>query len=237
LQRLGIPVVQHLPGVGQNFQDHPGIGCIWEYQKPLAPRNNGGEATFFWKSNPSLDTPDIQTCQVEIPLTSAEMLTRFNPPAGSWAMFGGLVRPKSRGRIRLTGPNPLDPLQIEPQHLSHPDDLKAAIACVQLCREIGNSAALRPFTKHEVMPGNLKGGALENFIRDSVVTYHHQTCTAKMGRDSMSVVDGDLKVYGIANLRIADASIMPCVTTGNTMAPCVIIGERAGEILKADHKL
>ena len=73
LQRLGIPVVQHLPGVGQNFQDHPGIGCIWEYQKPLAPRNNAGEATFFWKSNPSLDTPDIQTCQVEVPLTSAEM--------------------------------------------------------------------------------------------------------------------------------------------------------------------
>src|ERR1700751_3188224 len=237
LQRLGIPVVQHLPGVGQNFQDHPGIGCIWEYQKPLRPRNNAGEATFFWKSNPSLDTPDIQTCQVEVPLTSAEMLTRFNPPAGSWAMFGGLVRPKSRGRIRLTGPNPLDPLQIEPNHLSHPDDLKAAIACVQLCREIGNSAALRPFTKREVMPGNLKGAPLENFIRDSVVTYHHQTCTAKMGRDSMSVVDGHLKVYGIANLRIADASIMPRVTTGNTMAPCVIIGERAGEMLKADHKL
>jgi choline dehydrogenase len=237
LQRLGIPVVQHLPGVGQNFQDHPGIGCIWEYQKPLAPRNNGGEATFFWKSDPSLDTPDIQTCQVELPLSSAEMLTRFNPPAGSWAMFGGLVRPKSRGRIRLTGPDPLDPLQIEPRHLSHPDDLKAAIACVQLCREIGNSDALRPLTKREVMPGNLKGTALENFIRDSVVTYHHQTCTAKMGRDSMSVVDGHLKVYGIANLRIADASIMPRVTTGNTMAPCVIIGERAGEMLKADHKL
>jgi choline dehydrogenase len=237
LQRLGIPVVQHLPGVGQNFQDHPGIGCIWEYQKPLAPRNNAGEATFFWKSKPSLDTPDIQNCQVEVPLTSAEMLTRFNPPAGSWTMFGGLVRPKSRGRIRLTGPNPLDPLQIEPHHLSHPDDLKAAIACVQLCREIGNSDALRPFTKREVMPGNLKGAALENFIRDSVVTYHHQTCTAKMGRDAMSVVDGNLKVYGVDNLRIADGSIMPRVTTGNTMAPCVVIGERTAEILKATHRL
>src|ERR1700739_963300 len=237
LQRLGIPVVEHLPGVGQNFQDHPGIGCIWEYQKPLAPRNNAGEATFFWKSHPGLDTPDIQTCQVEVPLTTDRMLTRFNPPAGSWAMFGGLVRPKSRGRIRLTGPDPLDPLQIEPRHLSHPDDLKAAIACVQLCREIGNSDGLRPLTKREVMPGNLKGTALENFIRDSVVTYHHQTCTAKMGRDSMSVVDGHLKVYGIPNLRIADASSMRLVTTGNTMAPCVIIGERAGEMLKADHKL
>jgi choline dehydrogenase len=237
LQRLGIPLVQHLSGVGQNFQDHPAIGCIWEYQKPLAPHNNASEATFFWKSDPSLDTPDIQANQVKVPFTSAEMLTRFNPPAGSWSMFAFIVRPESRGRIRLTGPNPLDPVQIETNMMSHPDDLKAAIACVQLCREIGNPAALRPFTKREVMPGNLKGAALENFIRDSVVTYWHQTCTAKMGRDSMSVVESNLKVYGIEKLRIADGSIMPRVTTGNTMAPCVIIGERAGEILKTDHKL
>jgi len=237
LQRHGIPLVQHLSGVGQNFQDHPGIGCIWEYQKPLAPRNNTGEATFFWKSDPSVDTPNIQTIQAEIPFASAEMLTRYDVPAGSWSMFAGIVRPKSRGRIRLTGPNPMDAVQIETNMMSHPDDLKAAIACVQLCREIGNSTALRSFAKREVMPGNLKGAELENFIRDSVATYWHQTCTAKMGRDSMSVVDGNLKIYGIENLRIADGSIMPRVTTGNTMAPCVIIGERAGEILKADHKL
>jgi choline dehydrogenase-like flavoprotein len=237
LQRHGIPLVQHLPGVGQNFQDHAAIGCVWEYQKPLAPCNSGGEATFFWKSDPSLDTPDIQTCLAEVPLTSSEMLTRFKPPAGSWSMFAGIVRPKSRGRIRLTGPNPTDQVQIESNLMSHPDDLKTAIACVQLCREIGNSDALRPFTKSEVMPGNLKGAELENFVRDSVVTYWHQTCTAKMGRDSISVVDANLKVYGIENLRIADGSIMPRVATGNTMAPCVIIGERAGEILKASHKI
>jgi choline dehydrogenase len=237
LQRHGISIVQHLPGVGQNFQDHPAIGCIWEYQKPLAPRNNASEATLFWKSEPGLDTPDIQICQVEVPLSSPEILSRFSPPAGSWTLFGGVVRPKSRGHLRLTGPNPLDPIQIEANHLSHPDDLKAAIACVELCREIGNSAALRPFTKREVTPGDLKGAALENFVRDSVITYWHQTCTAKMGHDSMSVVDGKLKVYGITNLRIADGSIMPRVTTGNTMAPCVIIGERAAEILKAEHSL
>jgi choline dehydrogenase len=83
----------------------------------------------------------------------------------------------------------------------------------------------------------LKGTGLENFVRDAVESYWHETCTAKMGRDSMSVVDGSLKVYGIDNLRIADGSIMPRVTTGNTMAPCVIIGERAGEILRTAHKL
>jgi choline dehydrogenase len=113
--------------------------------------------------------------------------------------------------------------------------LKAATACVELCREIGNSAPLRPFTKREVMPGNLKGAELENFVRDAAVTYWHQT--AKMGRDPMSVVDGSLRVYGIENLCIADGSIMPRVTTGNTMAACVIIGERAGEILRTAHKL
>src|SRR6201987_940083 len=118
LQRFGIPLVQHLPGVGQNFQDHAAIGCVWEYQKPLAPCNSGGEATFFWKSNPRLDTPDIQTCLAEVPLTSTEMLTRFKPPAGSWTMFGGIVRPKSRGRIRLTGPNPTDQGQIESNFIS-----------------------------------------------------------------------------------------------------------------------
>jgi choline dehydrogenase len=87
------------------------------------------------------------------------------------------------------------------------------------------------------MPGNLKGTELENFVRDGVVTYWHQTCSAKMGRDAMSVVDGNLRVYGIDNLRIADGSIMPRVTTGNTMAPCIIIGERAADVLRAAHGL
>jgi len=232
LRRLGIPVVQHLPGVGQNFQDHVGFGCVWEYPHPLPPRNNMGEATFFWKSDPDLDTPDLHTCQGEVPICSAETAAQFSPPTGSWTLFAGLARPKSRGRIRLTGANPGDPIKIEANTLAHPDDVKAAIACVELCREIGNSGPLSPFVKREVMPGNLKGAALENFIRDAASTYWHQTCTAKMGHDAMSVVDGSLKVHGIDHLRIADGSIMPRIVTGNTMAACVIIGERAGEILK-----
>lgn len=99
---------------------------------------------------------------------------------------------------------------------------------MELCREVGNSAPLRPFVKREVMPGNLKGAELEGFIR---------TCTAKMGRDAMSVVVGNLRVYGIDNLCIADESIMPRLTPGNTMADCVIIGERAGEIIREKRKL
>ena len=236
LQRLRIPVVQHLPGVGQNFQDHFAVGCVWEYQEPLAPRNNGGEATFFWKSDSRLDTPDLQTCQVEVPLCSAETAAKFKPPHGSWTLFGGVVRPKSRGRVRLTGPNPHDPIQIEVNTLSHPDDMKAAVAGVELCREVGNSAPLRPYRKREVIPGALKGAALEDFLRDAAATYHHQTCTAKMGSDSMSVVDATLQVYGVQNLRTADGSIMSW-DHRQYHRPCVIIGERAGEILREQHKL
>jgi choline dehydrogenase len=87
------------------------------------------------------------------------------------------------------------------------------------------------------MPGNLKGRELESFVRDAATTYWHETCTAKMGQDEMSVVDGRLKVYGVDNLRIADGSIMPRITDRNTMAPCVIIGERAAEILRETHKI
>jgi choline dehydrogenase len=87
LQRLGIPLVQHLSGVGQNFQDPSAIACIWEYQKPLAPRNNTGEATFFWKSDPSLDT---QTCLGEVPFASTEMLTTWDAgPDGAQDRRGG----------------------------------------------------------------------------------------------------------------------------------------------------
>ena len=78
------------------------------------------------------------------------------------------------------------------------------------------------------MPGNLNGNDLEEFARNAASTYWHQTCTAKMGRDAMSVVDGNLKVYGIENLRIVDGSIMPRITTGNTMVPCIIIQQKAG---------
>ena len=87
------------------------------------------------------------------------------------------------------------------------------------------------------MPGDLSGKALEDFIRDAAVTYWHQSCTARMGRDSLSVVDGSLRVYGIDGLRVADASVMPRVTTGNTQAPCAIIGERAAELIRKAQRL
>jgi choline dehydrogenase len=237
LRSFGIPVVAHLPGVGQNYQDHVRIDCVWEYIEPVTPRNNGAEAMVFWRSDLALDTPDLQICLAEFPIASAENAANYAMPEHGWSLCAGVIRPKSRGRVRLTGPRPADPVAIEANMLADADDMKAAVAAVELSREIGNSASLRPFVKREVMPGDLTGNELEHFIRNAAETYWHHTCTAKMGRDDMSVVDGNLKVYGLERLRIADGSIMPRVTTGNTMAPCVIIGERAGEILKAAHSL
>jgi len=237
LERHGIGVVQHLPGVGQNYQDHVAMDVVWEYREPLEPRNSMCEAVLFSKSDPNLDGPDIQGVGVEVPLSSIANSKRYELPVAGWGFFGGNVRPKSRGHLELTGPDPSDPIEIYGNDLSHPEDLNVALASIDLFRKIGNSLPMQQFTKREIMPGPLSGTALEEYIRNAARTFYHQSCTAKMGVDEMSVVDGHLRVYGISNLRIADGSIMPRVTTGNTMAPCVVIGERAADLIKREHKI
>ena len=236
LAKFGIPVVQNLPGVGRNLQDHVSFGCTWEFSEPLAPRNSGSEATLYWKSRPELETPDLLFCQVEFPVPSERTAAR-GVPAHGWTMFAGLAHPESRGRLRLQSADPGAPLAIDANFLSDPRDVTTAAACVELCRELGNAQAFRPFVRGEVMPGNVKGDELGRYIRDAAVTYWHQSCTAKMGRDEMSVVDGTLTVYGVAGLRVADASIMPRVTTGNTQAPCAVIGEQAAGMIREKYGL
>jgi choline dehydrogenase len=233
LHRFGIPLVQHLPGVGQNFQDHFVFACVWECKSPIE-QSRSSQALFFWKSDPILETPDMQVYQGINLLTGR---TNLPPSANAMSMVASIVRPRSRGHLRLTGHNPLDPVEIRANILGDPGDMKAMTAAIDLCREIGNSGVFESFLEREVTPGSLKGSALEQAVRNSVSTIWHQSCTAKMGRDSMSVVDGHLRVYGVDNLRIADGSIMPRISTGNTMAPCVVIGERCAEILKAHHRI
>ncbi len=234
LRSAGVPVRQHLPGVGCNFQDHVALFSVWQHRIPLPPRNNMSESTVYWTMSDS-DSPDVFICHAEIPFGSDETVARFGLPSAGWTLAAGIAHPKSRGRVRLTGPSPHDPIHIDANTFAESEDFKTAIACVDLCREIGNSPALGPFVSREVMPGNLGGQEVESFVRDAATSYWHQCGTAKMGRDADSVVDASLRVYGIDNLRVADASIMPRITTGNTMAPCVIIGERAAQLLIADH--
>ena len=190
----------------------------------------------MWKSDATLETPDLQSFMVEAPYASPQA-AKVAPPPNSWSLTTAVLRTASRGRLRLTGSDPRDPIAIDANVLDDPADLQALKICVEFCRAIGNSAPLRRFAKREILPGPLEGAELEAFIRNATVSHSHQTCTAKMGRDAMSVVDHRLRVYGINKLRIADGSIMPRIVTGNTMAPCVVIGQRAGEMLKADHKV
>lgn len=228
---LGIDLIEHLPGVGKNLQEHlvGGIG-LWEYAG--APERVAGIKTIaFHKTDPALDAPDVQIFQSEIAQFSPD------PTLGErcWSLLPILVRPKSRGAVRLTGADPSDPIAIDGEFLAHPDDLRALRRGLELCREIGNSMELSPYRKAEVHPGNVHGSALDDMIRTQLVTSWHPSCTAKMGKGEMSVVDQRLKVHGIDGLRIADSSIMPRVIAGNTMAPCVVIGERASDLLRAEH--
>lgn len=112
-------------------------------------------------------------------------------------------------------------------------DINALIASLDLCRAIGNSHAFNEYRKREVLPGDLKTRAEKiEFIRMSATTYFHPTSSCRMGIDAMAVVDPSLKVYGIEGLRIADASVMPEITTGNTNAPSMMIGEQAASFIK-----
>ncbi|HWT99084.1 MAG TPA: GMC family oxidoreductase N-terminal domain-containing protein [Terriglobales bacterium] len=237
LRRYGIPVLAHLPGVGRNFQDHVMAPCLWESRAAYGPRNNGAEATAFWKSVSGLDRPDLQTFMMQGVWASPEIIAEMDAPfpPHCWGLSSGIIRVNSRGRLRLSGPGPDDPVEIEANFLAEAADVRRLKYAIDFNREIGNSAALRRFAKREILPAPRTAADLDRFVRNGLVSHCHPTCTAKMGRDALAVVDNRLQVYGVENLRVADGSVFPDIPTGNTMAPCVVIGERAGEMIKADH--
>jgi len=162
LRRFGIRVVQHLPGVGHGFQDHPVVGCVWECSEPLAP-DVAPDAVLFWKSETGLGSPDFQILQGVL---SAEDAAKLGLPASGWTLLGNVVQPKSRGHVRLTGSDPADPVQIEANLLSDPDDRKAALECVKLCRELGSFDGLRPFLKGEIL-NTISSWALVGYLKST----------------------------------------------------------------------
>ncbi|WP_321951918.1 GMC family oxidoreductase [Burkholderia cenocepacia] len=232
LKALDIPALVHSPNVGRNLQDHILMGgSVWEYKEALPPKNNLGECTLFWKSDASLRVPDLQPFQIEVPYVTEAVARQYSVPANAWSILPGLVQPKSRGRVSLVSKDVRQMPRVNPNYLGEPDDMKALLRCVDLCREIGHSREMSDFVKREVTPGPLKRGAMEDFVRSATGTYFHLAGSCAMGRDPASVVDAKLRVRGVRNLRIADASVMPKLTTGNTMAPSVIIGERLSQMM------
>jgi choline dehydrogenase len=234
LKQHGIPIVQHLPGVGRNLQDHLLFPAVWSSREPVEARNNGGEVTLYWKSQESLVSPDLFFNQVEFPVRTPVLMEKGLPENG-WTMCGGLAQPKSRGEVRLRSSDPDDHPILDMRFLSHPEDMDTVLRGMRFARELGASPVFKSAGFAEVLPGALPDQEMRQFIREVADTYHHQSCSAKMGTDPMSVVDGRLRVYGIEQLRIADASIMPRIATGNTMAPSVAIGEIAAKLIKRSH--
>jgi choline dehydrogenase len=231
LNRLGIPVVLDLPGVGNNLQDHVLLaGLNYEVKGELPPlRNNGAESTLWWRSDSRLPGPDLQPVIIEFPFASAELASQV--PPNCYAIAPGLVRPASRGHVRLTSSDPSVDPAIDMNYLACDADVRALLVCLDLCREIGAASAFARFRKREVLPNTRDRSALAEFVRASAFTFFHPTSTCKMGIDEMAVVDPRLRVHGVEGLRVADASIMPTVTTGNTNAPSVMIGEKLVQLL------
>ncbi|WP_210604678.1 GMC family oxidoreductase [Brevibacterium oceani] len=238
LRDVEVEPVHDLPGVGKNLQDHwlsPVVFATGDTEVPMgevAP----AEVHLFWKSKPELPVPDTQPLFFSVPMYAQDSApaAQIGPgPGGAFTLQGGLVRPESRGEVRLSGPNPQDPPIVDPQVLSEQADVDALVASVKQCREIGRAEALAPWAPTEIFPGpEVADEDLEDYVRGSVVTYHHQVGTCRMGQDESAVVDpSTFAVHGLSGLRIADASIMPLVPTGNTNAPTIMIAERAAAAL------
>lgn len=228
LRSVGIDVAAHLPGVGQNLHDHVLVPVVFGTERsPGRPSPGLGPAQthLFWHSRPGLPVPDVQPLHFPVPMYPQG---ESGPPDG-FTLQAGLVRPSSRGSIRLTGPGVYDELHIDPNTLGTDADLNALLAAVDLCRELGAAKSLREdWGSREMFPGN---GDVTEYVRATVSTYHHQAGTCKMGIDAGAVVDPRLKVHGIDGLRVADASVFPSVTSGNTHAPALLVGEQAASFM------
>ncbi len=257
LKKHGIEVQIHVPGVGQNLQDHlvyfaifnssfrksldsaekfPGVlRHLYQYlihkRGPFA--SNIGEAGGFFRSAPEEPAPDSQ-----IHFGPCYFLEHGfrNPKKGNGYSIGGKVLiPKSRGSVRLASASPSDSPAIDHNYLSDEDDLRKSILGYKVCQQIGMAKAFAPYRTGLFNPTRLleDDKEIEDHIRATAETLYHPVGTCKMGQDEMAVVDEQLRVRGIEKLRVVDASIMPTITRGNTNAPTIMIAEKAAEMILA----
>jgi choline dehydrogenase len=233
LRAFNIPVHVDSPNVGENVQDHVlHGGCLYEAPKPFVYTNSAANVSGYYKTDPGFELPDVSIVEIELPYASPVIAEEFPPPPNTWALCGGLVTPQSRGTVKLRSANPADRPIVDMRFLSHPDDVVKLERSIKIAREAAATTALKPFVVREVAPGRtLKGEALVNFVRNGTTTYFHSSGACRMGKDEAAVVDPQLRVNGVRNLRIADSTIMPRIVAVPTMPACVFIGLRLAEML------
>lgn len=235
LQSQAIAVKHELPGVGAGLQDHPASVIQMKTSDPTSygvslRASNVLEATGFVRSHPESERPDVQYA----------FMPMLRNPSGSPIPVGhgyGLipiaVRPKSRGRVSLASPDPRVAPLIDPNYLDHPDDLRSLVDGAQIARRILAAPAFEALRGIEVLPGS---GVRDEqswiqYIRNSVVSVHHPCSTCRMGTDPLAVVDPQLRVHGMAGLRVVDASVFPRVVAGNTNAAVVMVAEKGADLI------
>jgi choline dehydrogenase len=234
LKPLGIDTVIDLPGVGRNLQDHLWImGLCFEAKHPVpAPNYNLAGSAVFWKSRPALDRPDLMVMPGQVPFVSDEIAAGYQIPPNAFVILPCLVRPQSRGYLRLRTADPNDPLEIQPNFLAEQADVEALATCVELGLDLASQPAYRDLIKRGVVPPRrMSQQATVAFARRSCSSYLHPVGTCAMGPGREAVVDAELRVRGVESLRVADASVMPTIPSANTNAPSIMIGEFASRLL------
>jgi choline dehydrogenase len=251
LQSLGIPLIQDLPGVGQNLQDHLVAGVLYACTQPVSLAGaetlsnllsylllkrgpfttNVTEAGAFLKTSPELPAPDMQVIFLPVAVIEHGLV---RPESHAFTIGLTPLRPKSRGFVALRSSDPLEPPVIQPRYLSSESDLQALVEGISLCRKVAQAAAFAPFRGMELYPGPEVQGdtALIDYIGETALTGDHPVGTCKMGSDPLAVVDAGLRVHGLAGLRVVDASIMPTIVSGNTNAPTIMIAEKTADVIK-----
>jgi choline dehydrogenase len=237
LKPYGVDVKVELPGVGDNFHNHVLTGVIRECKQAVPQgKQNNSEAALFWKSDPRMPAPDLQMSFVHLPFNI--IVGQGHP--NSISILPGVVRPLSRGSVRITSSDPLVKPRLNPNYLAAKADRDRLVQAVRLAREIFATRAFSDWVGDELMPGPDVGNsddALNTFVRDNADSFHHQAGSCKMGLDELAVVDPELRVHGVEGLRVADASVMPAVPSGNCHAGIVMIGERCADFVKHAHGL
>lgn len=232
LRAHGLPVVADLPGVGQNLQDHMILGvCYLSRHEHPWPPTLIAETGFFSRTRPGEPSPDLQMKFGGIKFV--------NPPydrEGPGFTFAPvIIQPRSVGQVTLRSADPQDLAILEPDYLRDPADIESFLAGIHMARALAATSALAEVVKVEIAPGPevTSDADLVDFIRANAGTLWHPVGTCAMGTDQAAVVDAELRVRGVAGLRVADASVMPRIVAGNTNAACIMIGERAAELVRA----